>query len=219
MNFQFSPFGRRSASRPAARHARCESLESRIALTATASALETLEDIATPLMMEHDPHEGHVMYPGGVMVTPTEIHTHNEIIPRFAAQPTISSVRNGSWDDPSTWSAGRVPRSGDRIAIQANHAILLSSQSTARIDSLEISGTLAFSTTQNTRLLVANVLVMPEGHLRIGTSQSPIALHVTAELTIANKALDLAADPRQFGTGLIALGEVTIHGAAIPQTW
>ncbi len=159
------------------------------------------------------------MYPGGVMVTPTEVHTHNEIIPRFAAQPTNSSMRSGSWDDPSTWSAGRAPRSGDRIAIQADHAVLISSQSTARIDSLEISGTLAFSTTRNTRLLVANILVMPEGHLRIGTSQSPIAPNVTAELTIANKALDLTADPRQFGTGLIALGEVTIHGAAIPQTW
>ena len=159
------------------------------------------------------------MYPGGVMVTPTEIHTHNEIIPRFAAQPTISTMRSGSWDDPSIWSMGRVPRSGDRIAIRDNHTVLLESQSTARIDSLEISGTLAFSTSRNTRLLVANVLVMPEGHLRIGTSQSPVAAQVTAELTIANKPLDLAADPRQFGTGLIVLGEVTIHGAAISQTW
>jgi len=219
MNFQFSPFGRRSGSRPSARLARCESLESRIALSATAVTSETLEDLVTPLAMDHDPHDEHMMYPGGVMVTPTEIHTHTDIIPRFAASPTISSMRSGNWDDPATWSEGRVPRSGDRISIQENHTVLLSSQVTARLDALEISGTLSFSTTRDTRLLVANILVMPMGHLRIGTASAPVAANVTAEVVIADKPLNLAADPRQFGTGLIALGEVTIHGAAIPLTW
>lgn len=219
MNSEFFSFGRRSASRPAPRQARSEFLESRIAFTATAIAPETLEDIATPLAMDHDPHEGHVMYPGSVMVTPTEVHTHNEIIPRFAAQPTLRSVRSGNWDDPAVWSSGRVPRTGDRVSIEAAHTILLGSQLTARIDTVEVSGTLAFATTRNTRLLVANLLVMPEGHLRIGTQESPVAPQVTAEVIVANKPLNLAADPRQFGTGLIALGEVTIHGASMSQTW
>jgi hypothetical protein len=146
MNFENLSLGRRSGSRPASRHARCEALESRIALTATAtaSAPESLEDIATPLAMDHDPHAGHEMYPGGVMVTPTEIHTMQEVIPRFAAMPTISTVRNGSWEDPGTWSSGRVPRTGDRVSIGEHHTVTLGSQLAARIDALEISGTLAF---------------------------------------------------------------------------
>ncbi len=219
MDFEFSLWRRCSAARPSSRRARCEALEARIALTGSATAVEQVEDIITPLAMEHDPHAGHTMYPGGVMVTPTEIHTHQEIIPRFAAQPTIVTVRPGNWDDPAVWSAGHVPRDGDRVSIGAMHTVLLTSQNSARIDALEISGTLAFAPQRDTRLIVANLLVMPEGALRIGSAAAPVAPNVSAEIVIADKPLDLVKDPRQFGTGLIVLGQVTIHGAEMSQTW
>src|SRR5262249_23673802 len=34
------------------------------------------------------------------------IHTPHDDVPDFGAQPTIVSVRNGTWSNPLTWSAG-----------------------------------------------------------------------------------------------------------------
>ena len=153
------------------------------------------------------------------MVTATEIITHMDVIPRFAANPTISAIRSGNWNDPGVWSQGRVPQSGDRVAIGEQIAVVYNVQSDARIDALEISGSLTFVNNINTRLLVANLTVMPTGRLEIGSEAAPIQSGVQAEVIIADQALDLVNDPRQFGTGLIGFGEITIHGTAISNTW
>ena len=153
------------------------------------------------------------------MVTPTEIHTHHDVIPRFAADPTNMTVRSGNWSDPRVWSSGRVPTNGDRVVIVEGHKLYYNSLSSVRLDAVEISGSLLFSVNSNTRMLVANLTVMPTGKLQIGNAAAPVQADVKAELVIADKPLDLAKDPRQFGTGMIVLGEISIRGAAISQTW
>lgn len=60
---------------------------------------------------------------------------------------------------------------------------------------------------------------MPTGTLQIGEATQPILPQVTAEIVIADQALDFENDPSQFGTGLISLGKVTIHGSVLNQTW
>lgn len=224
MMFEPSYYRLRKGRRAAARQCQSEALESRIAFTATADT-STLADLIQPLsaQMAHEEmsgeHDGHQMYDGGVMITPTEIHTHNEIIPRFAANPTITAIRSGSWSDPSLWSLGRVPRTGDRISIGEGLSVVYNVQSDVRLDSIEVSGSLGFHPLINTRMVVANLTVMPDGLLQIGSERAPISARVQAELVIADKPLDLAKDPRQFGTGLIALGKVRIHGASLNHTW
>jgi hypothetical protein len=227
MKFEPSYLRLRTGSRKP-RVTACEPLESRIALSATADWSTTLEDLVTPLaamnsgMDSHggnDSHDGHTMHSVGVMVTPTEIITPMETIPRFAANPTITAVHSGNWSDPSVWSLGRTPRAGDRVLIGEHQVITYDVQSNAAIDSIEISGTLQFNNRVNTRLLVANLTVMSDGHLIIGTSQAPIQANVTAELVFADKPIDIVKDPKQLGTGLIALGEVTIYGTAKARTW
>ena len=164
-------------------------------------------------------HGSTTLFPGGLLVTATEIITDTEIIPRFVANPTINNIRSGAWTDPSIWSAGRVPTDSDRVAIGANTTVTYSALSNARIDGLEISGSLIFSTAVNTRLLVANLTVMPSGTLQIGATANPLPATVKAEIVIADKPLDLALDPRQYGTGMIVLGKIDIHGALLVDTW
>jgi hypothetical protein len=58
------------------------------------------------------------------------------------------------------------------------------------------------------------------GHLEMGTAANPIAVGQTADIVIANTALGGgASDPEQFGTGLINLGKVTMHGANMSATF
>lgn len=201
------------------RSCHCEPLECRIVLSTVAEtplSIDVEANYETLLDADHSP--GH-HYPGGVVVTDTQIITETEIIPRFVAQPTIMSVRSGNWSDSGTWSLGRVPTGGDRVAIAENMAVVYTAVNDARIDGLEISGSLIFSPAVDTRLVVANLTVMPTGRLQIGTAGAPVASSVQAELVIADQPLDLQLDPRQYGTGLIALGKVTIHGWEIDQTW
>jgi hypothetical protein len=41
----------------------------------------------------------------------------------FSFGATISSIGDGSWEDPSSWDLGRVPQNGDIIVIQSGHTI------------------------------------------------------------------------------------------------
>jgi hypothetical protein len=201
------------------RQSACEPLEQRIVLSIAAPAFPTADLLASatdePVV---SPQHGTV-FPGGLLITATEIITETEIIPRFVANPTISNVRSGNWADPTIWSLGRVPTDLDRVAIGTNTIVTYSTLSNARIDGLEINGSLVFSTAVNTRLLVANLTVMPSGTLQIGTAASPLPRQIKAEIVIADKPLDLVLDPRQYGTGMIVLGTIDIHGAQLVDTW
>jgi hypothetical protein len=63
-------------------------------------------------------------------------------------------------------------------------------------------------------------LFYPKAHFKLGTSLAPIAPNVSAEIVIANQTIDVSNDginvfdPRQYGTGLLAIdGGVLMHGA------
>ncbi len=40
----------------------------------------------------------------GVEVTPTQVITHHDVIPRFAIDPDFIAIASGRWTDPSTWN-------------------------------------------------------------------------------------------------------------------
>lgn len=197
----------------------CEPLEVRLALSAT-TGIETLAEFAdAPGAQPLNAGATGTHYPGGVLVTDTEILTESEIIPRFVANPTITALHSGNWSDPTVWSLGRAPTDFDRVMIPEHVVLNYSSLSSVALDALEINGSLIFSTTANTRLRIATITVMPTGLLQIGTASNPVAANVKAEILFTNTAPDLTIDPRQYGTGLLVLGKIDMHGAEMPQTW
>jgi PKD repeat protein len=149
------------------------------------------------------------------------INTHHDKIPNFGANPTIVSAGSGNWSDVRTWSLGRLPTDNDVVSVAAGHTVSYDAASTARLKTVAIQagGRLLFRTDVSTKLMVANFLVMAGGELQIGTQANPVAASVKAEVIFLNQALDTVADPEQFGNGLIALGKVTMHGAAQSQTF
>jgi hypothetical protein len=112
-----------------------------------------------------------------------------------------------------------VPSHNDRVLIQPGQLVLYSSTSTARIAAVEVGGRLVFSTNVDTKLVVGTLTVMPTGTLQIGSQAVPVSPDVTAEIVIADRPLNLTADPRQYGTGLLAFGKVSIFGSQLAQTW
>ncbi|WP_169978984.1 PKD domain-containing protein [Tautonia rosea] len=149
------------------------------------------------------------------------IHTHHDTIPDFGANATIVSASSGSWSDPNTWSTGRLPTTDDVVAIQQGHTVSydLVSDDSLKAVSIHAGATLDFRTNIDTKMLVGTLLVRPDGALIVGTEANPVHSDVRAEIVIADRAIDTTFDPDQFGTGLIALGKVTMHGAAKSETF
>ncbi len=115
---------------------RGEALEVRNLLSAAVpeppAAIATDESaMVEPLAADVLNDDQSISYPGGVTVTPTEIRTLADTIPRFVAQPTITTVRSGLWTDPLTWSGQRVPTDNDLVLIQPGTFVAYSTQSEA----------------------------------------------------------------------------------------
>jgi hypothetical protein len=114
-----------------------------------------------------------------------------------------------------------VPVAGDVVSIGANVDVTYDVVSDAAVKTVAVQagGSLRFRTDVSTRLTVVNLLVMEGGLLQIGTLGNPVAAGVKAEVVFADVPLDLANDPAQYGNGLIALGKVSMYGAAMSQTF
>jgi len=136
---------------------------------------------------------------------------HN--IPRFCDAPSVTSKSSGSWSSPSTWSTGRVPAAGDLVSIAAGTVVTYDGLSDLPLTCVGIHGQLRFQADVRTRLHVGTILVMPGGELTVGSESAPIAEAVTAEIVIADQQPDLSRDPEQFGTGLVVLGKLRMHGS------
>jgi PKD repeat protein len=142
-------------------------------------------------------------------------------IPNFGAHPTITSIHSGSWSNPNTWSLGRLPTDGDIVDISAGTTVTYDVSSSARINTVEVlaGSELDFATNVTTKLMVANFVVLQGATLTIGTAANPVAANVKAEVVFLNQPLNTTLDPQQYGDGLIGLGNVTIYGAAMPETF
>lgn len=167
-------------------------------------------------------------HPISVLVdSPGSFSTHKDTIPNFTASPTITSKQSGNWFDVSTWTQGRIPRINDVVRVEPGHVVKYDGASDSALAALGVKGILKFDTTKNTKLKVGTILVYREGRMDVGVKSSPIASNVKAEIIIADRPLatsvpdsDTSAyDPLQYGAGIVALGEVNMHGKAKAPTW
>jgi hypothetical protein len=150
---------------------------------------------------------------------PSHFQAPHDTIPNFAQNPRIQSVRNGNWSNPATWNLSRVPNSSDIVVVR--HTVTYDTPTgIADVIGIDTQASLRFRTDISTRLQVGTLLVMPNGTLEVGTPSSPVHGNVTAEIIIRNRPLNLALDPDQYGTGILAIdGTVTMHGAVKSPTF
>jgi hypothetical protein len=136
-------------------------------------------------------------------------------LPACCTNPTVVSVKSGPWSDPTTWSTGKVPAAGDVASVAANTTVTYDVVSGAALDCVVIQsgGKLTFRTDVNTRLTVGTLGVLDGGTLEVGTTANPVAPNVTADIVIADEAIDLSNDPDSIGTGVIGFGTVHMAGA------
>ena len=140
-------------------------------------------------------------------------------VPFFCADPTVTSTGSGAWSEARTWSTRSVPGANDKVVIAAGHHVIYDSLNDSKIDCIEVRGHLAFSHDKDSRVKVGTVMVLEEGHLEVGSTTKPIAPNVTADIIIADQAINADVDPGQIGTGIIVLGKVTMHGAVKTPTF
>jgi G8 domain/FG-GAP-like repeat len=139
------------------------------------------------------------------------------------SRPSIQTAQSGPWSSAATWQGGQVPAANHVVRILSNHIVTID-DTLAVAQTVAVDGKLTFAVTRNTRLKVTNLMVMAgelgmgtRGVLEIGTVAAPVAAGVTAEIVVANTSLGGGvADPLQFGTGVIVLGQMIVHGS--PRT-
>jgi hypothetical protein len=144
--------------------------------------------------------------------------TGEEWFRNFCQFPTIESATSGPWSSPTTWDLGRVPQTGDVVAITGGKTVTYDRVTTDVLAcvGVESGGHLTFRTDINTRLTVTNLMVFEGGSLTIGTAAQPVQVGVTAAVAFDNINLDLSLtsdDPEQHGGGLLCFGNITVHGA------
>ena len=140
-------------------------------------------------------------------------------IPNLCTNPTVASVRTGSWSDPSTWSIGQVPTVNDRVAVAAGTTVTYDRQSDADIQCINVYGQLTFRTDISTRLTVGTLTVMPGGGLQIGTSGAPVP-RVPRPRSSSRIGRSIPAPiPNSTAPALLGFGRVTMHGAVKSPTF
>src|SRR5262249_40931550 len=99
------------------------------------------------------------------------------------------------------------------------HDVVYDVVSDARIACVEVGGRLRFRTDANTRLKTANLMVMDDGYLEIGSAATPIAHDVRAEIIIADQPIDRQLDPAELGAAIESLGKIVMQGAMKSPTF
>jgi hypothetical protein len=130
------------------------------------------------------------------------------------AAVTAQAVQSGNWSDPNTWSNGAVPAANADVLVPSLMSVTVDS-TTNPVHTIRVDGTLQFATNLDTNLMVDTLVVNLGGNLVIGTAADPIAAdhHATVTFT-SNGAIDTNWDPNLISRGLLALGTVTMYGAA-----
>jgi hypothetical protein len=136
--------------------------------------------------------------------------------PNLGRVPTVASARDGAWDDPTTWTPPGVPPAG--AVVRVDHEVeyaIVSDDPIAALNVRDPHGCLHFDPAVSTRLTVGTLTIEAGGCMEVGDDPGgPVADSATAEVVFSG-ALDLTADPSQWGIGLIAAGQLTVRGRPI----
>lgn len=154
-----------------------------------------------------------------------ELHVHDMGSPKAAEhmaaltlvprdEATHIAIGNGSWFDPDNWYQGQIPEDDARVLIPEGVHITYDDTSDARLFTVRVDGHLDFATDTDSRMVLDTMIVTPGANLTIGTQETPVEPNVDVDIIFANNGpIDVSWDPMLLSRGLIAHGEVNIHGA------
>ncbi|MDB6177046.1 Ig-like domain-containing protein [Paracoccus sp. Z330] len=134
-----------------------------------------------------------------------------DLVPRQEA--THIAINHGDWNDASTWHNGEIPGEGARVLIPEGISVGYSEENDSSIFTLRVDGVLHFATDQDSRLVVDTIVVSPTGQFNIGSEHDPVEAGTNVDIVFAdNGNIDVNWDPALLSRGMVAMGEVNIHG-------
>ncbi|MGJ8662992.1 MAG: G8 domain-containing protein [Marinicella sp.] len=126
---------------------------------------------------------------------------------------THTAINDGSWFDETTWSGGLIPGDDAWVLIPADVVVIYDQISTIELTALRVDGKLKFTSSASSQMIVDTILIESSGQLIIGTKNSPIQGTVTVQILFSDDGdLDVIKDPSLMGRGLLANGDVQMHG-------
>lgn len=137
----------------------------------------------------------------------------HEQLNRFTRSPSVRALQSGPWSGAATWG-GAVPADGATVEIPAGVTVTVDQVIPAAPRWVSVHGLLRFQPTAQTALTVGTLVIQHHGRLEIGTVKEPITGSVLLTLSSFGRDFDHAIDPFELTVGLVALGQVTMHGRA-----
>lgn len=127
---------------------------------------------------------------------------------------TDTANSSGNWSDPAIWSGGQLPGTDAQVLIPAGITVTHDLIDATELLGVRVEGTLRFSTTESSQMILDTLLVELTGRLEIGTVDAPIPDGVTVDILIRDIGdIDVANDPTLMGRGIVSRGPVDMHGA------
>jgi hypothetical protein len=180
---------------------------------AASSAIELTDEQVAGIICTSPPPDASVLEPAFSRLNLTKTAAMGDHIAMLAAtfQWNVVASKSGNWNDASTWQSGRVPRDGDNVRVPPGMTVKVNYREAAALARVYVEGTLDFSTTQDTRLIVDTMLVGANAAVQIGTAAVPLRSGVSAELIVQSRAeapLNVAEKTR----GILASGRFVTNG-------
>jgi hypothetical protein len=133
------------------------------------------------------------------------ISTPHDLLPDFGAHPTATPRSVVGWSSLAVWG-GRLPGAADTAAVPAGVTVVYDHYAGAPIRALSVEAGGALHLAGGSRLIVTDFLIKEGGRLTIDPG---------AEVVLSPGPFR-ADDPRQYGCGLLCLGDITARGT--PKT-
>lgn len=127
---------------------------------------------------------------------------------------THTAINSGSWSDATNWQGGAVPDTDAWVLIPVGIKLVYDQVSASELQAVRVDGQLKFSASTSSQMIVDTLLIEESGQLIIGTRNTPVPSDVNIQILFSNDGdLDVVKDPSLMGRGLLARGDVQIHGA------